>query len=69
MIVDIGQLIRNASGDFGCPSCWPESMSIVTPRDERCPKCGVELEWPVESIRAHRHYTSKREILNVPTKA
>lgn len=58
MVVTLSQQLRDASGDFACPAleCWREHKTRVRPSDAVCPKCGVELEWPEDSIAVHQHY-------------
>jgi hypothetical protein len=45
--VDKGQQIRDASGRYGCPNlnCWREHFTSIFPDTEKCPTCGVSLDW------------------------
>jgi hypothetical protein len=64
MIVTGGRLIRDASGNFGCPKCWPLDGGIVRPPMTTCPRCGVALEWTGEAIEAWTHFDRHRIVVN-----
>lgn len=38
-------VIRDASGDYGCPNCWYAHMGRVRPQQGACATCGAELDW------------------------
>jgi hypothetical protein len=52
-------LIRDASGDFGCPSCWRSDMTRIRPADKKCPVCGVDLEWSEEAIEVSKSFVGR----------
>ncbi len=60
MIVTTRQIVRDGSGNFGCPNCWRDQMGVVNPRNQVCPRCGVALEWPREAIDASRYWAEIR---------
>lgn len=60
MIVDVRQLIRDASGDFGCPQCWTQHGTRISPADASCPQCGVALEWPEQAIKASTYWKEQK---------
>lgn len=61
VIVDRRDIIRDGSGDFGCPNCWRENMSRVNPNDSICPKCDEELYWPYDVVEAHRYWVERNQ--------
>jgi hypothetical protein len=63
MIVTGGRLIRDASGNFGCPKCWNADGGIVRPPMMACPRCGVALEWTGEAIEAWAHFDRRRVVM------
>jgi hypothetical protein len=58
MLVDVKQQIRNATGTFACPDwkCWTKNMRGLVPGDEKCPDCGVSLEWAPETFEAREFW-------------
>lgn len=60
MIINHGQLIRDASGNFSCPNCWRKDFGVVNPTHTTCPKCGVELEWPEDAVASYNYYTAAK---------
>lgn len=66
MIVSASDLIRDGSGDFGCPKCWATNRQLVTPRDARCPSCATPLEWPEECARESASLASQHRYWRVP---
>lgn len=62
MIVDLGQQIRDASGDFACPndSCWRMSLTRIRPTNSSCPKCGTVLEWSKSAREMYDYREARR---------
>lgn len=62
MKVSDGDLIRNATGDWGCPNCWESKMGCVTPLDHVCPICNVTLEWTSEQLKLSEQFAPFRRL-------
>lgn len=52
--------IRNATGTFGCPTCWPTHMHPLVPDEPTCPDCHAELEWTPETFKAHEYWQQRK---------
>jgi hypothetical protein len=61
MKVPPNMLIRDASGDFGCPYCWSKLHGRVNPTQTKCLFCGVTLQWDDETRQLHDHFKKKTQ--------